>query len=392
MASSADYNNNKGPPRKVPHSLTTSFFGKSKKSGDSTKSPVQHSPTVGFRPSSRGQLDDTAGRPALHPDPLSISENSYDLTKNKKLAPHHTFNSHYRTISRSMNDLGSIFSRGKSPPQREPSPARPGTGKSLHAEAFKTPESPHNRHLEISNVPVISVGQHYETTTRTDSAYEGWLNVIDSTSKKSPVTEAWRLHHAVISEGHLMLHKPPTGIQIRAFTIETSPQSIPRPQSAPATTPQPTNSSSLHHKSTTRHPDLHVDADGLVLGGTVEALCHELVFTKDSNFVAWGTRLLSAWTSPETALSILQELSTLQDVSGRIADIIDGICKDTPGILLDTSVYNCARLLVEKGIGGKSAEHARWARSNLEITMQQLGQKKVFSDRNGKNTWKNYCN
>jgi hypothetical protein len=213
--------------------------------------------------------------------------------------------------------------------------------------------------------------QHGEYAAR-EVVREGWLNAIDSNIKKAALRESWKLHYAMISDGQMLLYKPPSSFQIKAFDIAAGPPSPQRPQSAPATASPNFNVSSLRHKSTTRHPELILDEHGRVQRGTPEALCHELMFTEDAEYVYWGARVLSAWSGPETGLSLLVELSTLKNSSSRIGEILQTIARATPGLLLDSDFYNCARLLAEKGIGPHNQELARATRQVLETTRAQL--------------------
>jgi hypothetical protein len=222
--------------------------------------------------------------------------------------------------------------------------------------------------------------QHNEQVSRDDVIREGWINVIDShTLKKGLLKEAWKLYHALVSKNLLMLYKPPSGYQIRAFEIGTCP-AVPRPQSAPATASPSFSVSSLRHKNISRHPELRLGNDGSVEGGTVEALCHELIFTTDTNFVEWAVRSLSGWTGPETALSVLIELCTLKDTSSRSTEIIRILAEATPGLLLEEGCYNCARLLVEKGIGSYNNKLAKASRSLLETRRASLHTALRFAD------------
>jgi hypothetical protein len=380
MASSSEYSDGRKSPgnRKVPHSLTTSFFAKTKK-GD-LRSPTMPSPTLNHKPPVEISVIHASGataeasRDASRTEPIAIpaSAHAASYKHHKKLAPSTTFNTHYRSISRSMNDLGNIFSRGRSPPNRDISPRRPSGPSTAHENRRKAPpESPRTK-LEPGSVPSISVMQHGEHTRREQVLREGWLNVIDSNIKKAALRESWKLHYAMICEGQMLLYKAPSSFQIKAFDIAAGPPSPQRPQSAPAAASPTLNVSGLRHKSTARHPELVLDDDGRVKRGTVEALCHELMFTNDPVFVHWAARSISAWTGPETGLSVLLELSTLKDLASRIGEILQIIAGATPGLLLDMGCYNCARLLVEKGIGPHNQELARASRQVIEKARTQL--------------------
>jgi len=227
--------------------------------------------------------------------------------------------------------------------------------------------------MESGSVPSISVMQHGEHFPKDQIVKEGWINMIDSLSlKKGPLREAWKLQHAVITGGYLVLYKPSSSLHIRAFDLNAVPLSPPRPQSAPATASPTFNVSALRHKSTSRHPEIVDDDHGGIKGGTVEALCHELMFTENDDFVQGATRTLPGWTSPETALSVLTELSTLKDLSPRIAHVLSLLVDSAPGLLLEPGCYNTARLLIEKGITPHSPGLARDLRAGIEARAANL--------------------
>ncbi|KAL7271086.1 rho GTPase-activating protein [Rhizina undulata] len=392
MAAPPQFSDGRKSPnnRKPPNALATGLFSKAKKSGGSdTRSPTLPSPTMmknmGTQGNSGGSSS-SSGRGDLQPPksaPISIPPlTSQMIQKQKKLTPSNTFNSHYRSISRSMNDLGNIFTRGRSPPNRDISPARrgiPGSG-GVGASTLNTlpeikrraaPDSPRSKNMEGGNVPSISVMQHGE------HGYiimkEGWMNIIDSNSvKKGPLREAWKLQHAVLSGSHLMLYKPPSSYQIKSFDISAASAEPPRPQSAPATASPSFSMSNIRHKSISRHPDLELNEDEKVKGGTVEALCHEMMFTKDEEFVRGAVRTLSAWTSAEAALPIFIELATLKDNSLRIGQLISLLVETSPGLLLEPSAYNSARLLVEKGVTPHNQVLAKSLRTTIEDRVAKL--------------------
>lgn len=275
-----------------------------------------------------------------------------------------------------MNDLGNIFSRGRSPPNRD-GPTKQNADSTAPAGSSRRkrqPEAPQASNLvDPVSVPSISVVQHGEQPEKGHLIKEGWVNVIDSGSvKKGPLRDAWRLQHAVLNDNLLMLYKPSSSLQIRAFEIGAGSPLTQRPQSAPATASPVFNVSSLRHKAQSRHPELVINSHGGVQGGTVEALCHELIFTKDGEYVDWAVRTLSGWAGPETALSVLVELSAVNNMSSRNAEIVNILATTTPGLLLEAGTYNCARLLVEKGITPHAPSLAQDCRTILEDTRASL--------------------
>lgn len=366
--------------RKVHHSFSTSSFTEIGKGDVRNRTP--QSPTVTMKWPGETSTDisvpaisEVSGETTAAPIAIPVSVR-VSAQKLKKLAPSNTFNTHYRTISRSMNDLGNIFSRGRSPPSRDISPLRTSSAIAAIDNRRKAAfESPHGKNLEAASVPSISVMQHGETETYVHVIREGWLNIIDSEIKTiTSLRDSCKLHYAMIIAGQMLLYKSPSSFQIKAFEFDAAPPIPPRPQTAPAITSPTFLVSSLRHKSTSRHPELILRDDGTVNGGTVEALCHELVFTNDPMYVYWSARSLSGWTSLETALSVLIELSALQDSSLRIGEILKIVTVATPGLLLESKCYNCARLLAEKGIGHHNQELAKSSRKAIESVRAHLQQ------------------
>jgi len=379
-----------GAPHNPPRTLAASFFSSSKSKraegkGDG-KAPIDPliSPRLpkiltrgdGRRPSAGLAEEEASASPIIVPTSRGTSTSSQK--QKSKLTPSNTFNTHYRSISRSMNDLGNIFSRGKSPPNRDISPRRPplntlpeGKKKGLGAQ-----ESPRLRNVDTSNVPLISVMQHCEGGGKDAILKEGWVNIVDSHSvRKGPLRDAWKMQHALINGNNLLLFKAPSHLGIRAFDITAPSEAAPvRPQTAPAAASPASNTPSIRHRATTRHPDLIVDEKGAVSGGTVEALCHEVLFTEDKLFVKGAIVTLPAWATPETGLSILIELSLLKDSVGRIGQIVSILLDSAPGLLLEPGYYNSLRLLVEKGITSHDQQFAKGLRDKVEGRATQLRQ------------------
>ena len=275
-----------------------------------------------------------------------------------------------------MNDLGNIFSRGRSPPNRDTSPRRPplNTLPEGKKKGLGAPESPRLRSVDTSNVPLISVVQHSEGGSKDAILREGWVNIVDSHSvRKGLLRDTWKMQHAIISGSNLLLFKVPSHLGIRAFDIAAPSEAAPiRPQTAPAAASPAFNTPSIRHRATTRHPDLVVDEKGAVKGGTVEALCHDVMFTEDKLFVKGAIVTLPAWATPETGLSILIELSLLKNSANRIGQIVSILLDSAPGLLLEPCYYNSLRLLIEKGITPHDQPFAKGLREKVEGRAAEL--------------------
>ena len=373
-----------GTIRHTRHLASTLFSSKSKKAeGKSSIDPLTSprlpkvlTKTDGSRPSTGPAEEEVSTSPIVVPSSGGASSSK----QKSKLAPSNTFNTHYRSISRSMNDLGNIFSisRGRSPPNRDTSPRRPPLSSLPESKRKVTgvQESPRMWSVDSGNVPSISIMQHGEAGNKDSVLKEGWLNIVDSHSiRKGLLRDTWKMQHAIISGSNLLLFKPPSHLGIKAFDIATPSEAAPaRPQTAPAAASPAFNTPSIRHKSTTRHPDLILDEKGAVKGGTIEALCHEIIFTEDQVFIKGATVTLPAWTTPETGISILIELSQLRDCTDRIGHIVSVLLDSAPGLLLEPGYYNSLRLFIEKGVTPHDPQLAKGLREKVENRASQLKQ------------------
>ena len=218
--------------------------------------------------------------------------------------------------------------------------------------------------------------QHGEGGSKDTILKEGWVNIVDSHSaRKGLLRDTWKMQHAIISGTNLLLFKAPSHLGIKAFDIAAPSEAAPvRPQTAPAAASPAFNTPSIRHRATTRHPDLVVDEKGAVKGGTVEALCHEAIFTEDRLFVKGAIVTLPAWATLETGLSILIELSLLKDSASRIEQIVSILLDSAPGLLLEPGYYNSLRLLIEKGVTRHDQQFAKGLREKVEGRATQLKQ------------------
>lgn len=370
-----------GTIRHTRHLASSFFSSKSKKAEGkppidpltSPRLPKILTKTDGSRPSTE---EEVSASPIVVPSSGGASSSK----QKSKLAPSNTFNTHYRSISRSMNDLGNIFSisRGRSPPNRDTSPRRPPLSSlpENKRKATGVQESPRMWSVDSGNVPLISIVQHGEAGSKDIVFKEGWLNIVDSHSvRKGLLRDTWKMQHAIISGSNLLLFKPPSHLGIKAFDIATPSEAAPaRPQTAPAAASPAFNTPSIRHKSTTRHPDLILDEKGAVKGGTMEALCHEIMFTEDQVFNKGATVTLPAWTTPETGISILIEFSQLKDSANRIGHIVSVLLDSAPGLLLEPGYYNSLRLLIEKGVTPHDPQLAKGLRDKVGDRASQLKQ------------------
>lgn len=263
-----------------------------------------------------------------------------------------------------MNDLGSIFGRGRSPPNREMSPRRPSQLNML----------PEGKKSKKSDDVAPTINNHGDGPDRI--LKEGWLNMVDSHSiKKGPLREAWRLQQAIVYGHHLMLFKPPSNLQVKAFDVTLPSNNAPRPQTAPTLGMAALAVSSLKHKSTSRHPDLVLEDEQHVQGGTIEALCHEMLFGQSDGFAREAILSMPAWTAPETGLALMSEYVSLANVSKRVALIVQTILDHMAGLLLEPAVLNSAKMLVEKGVTPHDQKTGKNLRERIEYIVTALSKR-----------------
>lgn len=200
--------------------------------------------------------------------------------------------------------------------------------------------------------------------------------MVDSHSiKKGPLRDAWRLQQAIVYGHHLMLYKPPSNLQVKAFDVTLPSTNAPRPATAPSSGIAALNVSSLKHKAASTHPDLVLSDDGMVQGGTVEALCHEILFGKSDGFAKDAALSMPAWTAPETGLSIMSEYVHLDNVSKRITLVLQTVMDRMAGLLLEPAVTGSAKLLVEKGVTPFDPKGAKKLREQIEYITTTLSKR-----------------
>lgn len=239
----------------------------------------------------------------------------------------------------------------------------------------------------------------------------GWLNRHSSSSgalssltanqqagTTSPASYNWRLTRAILKDGVLNLYKPPNELAIKSFypTLEASAasmmstkvsaesikdtapsESVYHPRSPGSTYsgmaghtpghkrvvsspsfPQKSlasigNGGRLTYKGTERHPDLVIDAKGLVKGGSDEAICHTILFGPDEEFAKSAILALPLFTDMAVALDIIKEYASLpilrskssglgpspEAISQRVELILNTVMSNFKGMLLDNTIH-----------------------------------------------------
>ncbi|KAF3938157.1 hypothetical protein ABW19_dt0200585 [Dactylella cylindrospora] len=333
--------------------------------------PVPRRRSEGSKDRQRPELLTAASRKstAFGPSIQPVPSQSHQKQKNGK-AGSASLNSHVRSISRSVND---IFARSRSPPQGEL--YLRDTSRSDKSTELRRP---HTASLSSSGRFTESdEGQFPIDGSRSGQALrEGWLNVINSHySRKGALKDAWKLHFAVINGHHLNLYKPPPNLHIRSFDVlAKAPKSSSRPQTAPdnITSLAAQEASTLRHNTEDRHPDLVLDEDGSVRSGSIEAICHEILFGSDNEFTKSMLLTLPAWTIPETALAIFTEYAKGRNICGIIERIVSLIVDSSFGLLLEVRYHESMMVLIDKGIKPHSPQLASNLSGRVESRINQL--------------------
>ncbi|KAF3081598.1 rho GTPase-activating protein [Orbilia oligospora] len=334
----------------------------------------------------------------------SSTQSSAFKTKNSK-AGSASLNSHVRSISRSVND---IFARSKSP-------SSSSSIQQLHrqqTDGFLGDPRAGDKNAELRRPHTASItsggkfpesdeasflGDHHGRSQ--ELVLEGWLNVVNSHySRKGALKDAWKLHFGVIQGHHLSLYKPPQNLHIRSFDVLAkappktagSTTSITTTATRPQTAPDialvsSQETSTLKYNKEDRHPDLVLETDGSVATGSVEAICHEILFGRNDIFFRSMLLTLPAWTIPETALATFTEYTKGRNISGRVERVVTTIVDSSFGMLLEMRYHEALITLIEKGIKPHNAQLAVALSGRVESKLSHL-KSELFPTNVGKET------
>ncbi|AOW07983.1 hypothetical protein B0I72DRAFT_141923 [Yarrowia lipolytica] len=200
-------------------------------------------------------------------------------------------------------------------------------------------------------------------TTKHDMEHEGWLN-----NSLTPGAQ-WRLSRGVVRNGQLLVYKPPSDLSNRFLDPDaprTQPSSTHTAISAPFNA-APVSDGMLSHASAEPHPSLELDSSGTrIMGGTVEAVCHQLLFGDDDLLAESIVYVLPLFTDVVYALDKMCEyiigpvrdsrssLARYQERAvARAAMAVRKIQDDFSGMLLETSICSALLKLID-GIGALS--------------------------------------
>ncbi|KAI9864030.1 MAG: rho GTPase-activating protein [Trichoglossum hirsutum] len=358
----------------MPRSITTSFlkpFGKDRDRGG-LKSPTIPTSPLYTRPKTRD------GRHLSSRDPVSESSEPLDIPqssqKNKQKFMSTGFaSSSYKALSVSVRDLSThVFGHGASPPSRSAHPSSPMVYGSSEGNAVVKMTAPDSISSGIGSASTTSLpvaaDEGSDDGMTSEESPAGWVNLAQVSIKKGmPAEISLSLRYIYIMHDQLHVLKPPPSVQISSFDISAISNALTRPSTAPASANFGSDGSALSHKTADRHPDLLLSENRhAVIGGTTEALCHEILFTKDIEFVKNATLTMPAWVVPNTAILMLTDMVAIADRSKRVAEIIRLLLTHEAGLFLETNFLNLVKLLVEKGVTRQNQRLAQELRAEIK--------------------------
>src|SRR5579862_1964328 len=364
----------------IPRSITTSFlkpFGKDKDRRE-LKSPTLPPSPIFTRPKTRdGRLQNSRDLSSEGSEPLDIPQNSQ---KNKQKFINTNFaSSSYKALSVSVRDLSThMFGHGTSPPSRSAQPSSPvvyGSSEGTPVVKMTAPASISSGIGSASTTSLpVAADEGSDDGIATEEAPAGWVNLAQVSVKKGMPTDiSLALRYIYIMQDQLHIFKPPPSVHISSFDIAATPSAFARPSTAPASANFGSDTTALSHRTADRHPDLLLGDNGqLVVGGTTEALCHDILFTNDSEFVKSGTLSMPAWAVPNTVVLMLTDMVVIADRSKRVAEIIRLLLRNEIGLFLEPNFLNLVKLLVEKGVTKHNQRLAQELRAEIGTYVGRL--------------------
>ncbi|KAI9782342.1 MAG: rho GTPase-activating protein [Geoglossum umbratile] len=357
----------------IPRSITTSFlkpFGKDKDRGGLRSPTVPTSPLF-TRPKTRdGRLQNSRDLSSEGSEPLDIPQSSQ--RSKQKFSTTSFASSSYKALSVSVRDLSTqMFGHGTSPPSRHAQPSSPivyGSSEGTPVAKMTAPNSISSGIGSASTTSLpVAADEASDDSMVAEEAPAGWVNLAQVSVKKGmPADTSLALRYIYIMHDQLHILKPPPSLHISSFDIAATSSALARPSTAPASANFGADGSALSHKTADRHPDLLLSEDGqVIIGGTTEALCHEILFTKDDEFAKVGTLSMPAWAVPNTGILMLTDMVAITDRSKRVAETVRLLLRNETGLFLETNFLNLVKLLVEKGVTRYNQKLAQELRAEI---------------------------
>ncbi|KAK9484975.1 hypothetical protein V1527DRAFT_441962 [Lipomyces starkeyi] len=253
--------------------------------------------------------------PTNPPSPMFVAHRSKD----------DNFGQHM-SMSRSMNDIE--FFVGSSPSTRELQGECDYSGREDWRQA--------PGHSGFGGIGPIAETNRPGHSSDTLGYKQGWLNRSEIDPKKANRLPVWKLQRAVLKDNYLYLYKPPSDMGVKYFDFSSSFNKLSIADSVAA---------DVSHQSLARHPSLAVDEGGNIVSGSVEAICHELLYGEDQAFSYDTILLLPIWTDFVNAMETVAKLSILGDATERILFILNTIVDQMSSTLLDDAAYGVFRSL-----------------------------------------------
>jgi hypothetical protein len=216
---------------------------------------------------------------------------------------------------------------------------------------------------------------------------DGWINrhePLSSSIASSTVASSgssttgstpdfnWRLTRAIVKKGSLFLYKPPPDVAARSFDplLPSSPVStttLPKSPSIYGSHKRIVSSVSLPPKAMVAaglrigyrgldaHPELEFNSQGQVINGSMEAICHTIIFGDDDEFASTAVLTIPLMGDMVTALTLMKEyVATVRSatrsgnaIASRVQLIINNLLTHFKGMLLNTAIHGALQQLAD---------------------------------------------
>lgn len=238
---------------------------------------------------------------------------------------------HYRSLSRSLNDIASFVSRedygmyAQDKVEEEVTPSAPVPALSIAPTSVPTKTIPR----VTSRMSLASTSPHTDHIS-----FLGWVN------KRVPRKDAgWRLHRAVVRKSKLELYKSGAEVPGKFFLLDE-----PVPQPLAVRSPSAKTISTSHSvQSLSRLRQVTRDDAGQIIAGSVGGLCRQILLDRSSELetlIELMMDTLGHWAPADRSLKELaQQIEMLSDGStqGQADKVITLTLDRIPSALLDRS-------------------------------------------------------